>query len=639
MIQRNFWLEVFLIGFFYSSLLPITGPRFIHFLLGPTLFHAVYFGFLFLTVGLIGAWLLKGAGITVLSGVLSGAVGLHFSLWLYGYSYLASSFETYTVVVALLGGAVLSGVVFSVLLYRGSRWVPVCLLVFAIGFRVLTVYVPGPFVGRVVTMPDKEPFGELVSDLFYPSAAPLEEHISRYPFLVGRPDLGKKLFVIVIDAFREDFFGASLSGVDLTPNLSRLGEEHFYFSNYRVQAPRSKASVASFFTGKYPRNHGTYDFGPVQGMKGEKLPGPFEVSEEDYVGHALPSKFHTLAERLNEGGFHNTGVVTIGHILNRYNYGQGFHHYENAPWPGVKQDLYVVRRMLFGLLRNNSSDAFYYLHFAGAHFPYYQGKKNTRFWSQTPYFRNGEITFDDWELDSLEEMIQKPAKNNVRENFPEEVEFLEHLYGSSINYYDLFVVPKILESLKRLGVFENSMLMITSDHGENLFDSEQFYGHGHTLREHTINVPLLLKLPDSLDSGATSEQSRLKVNVESVDLTATILDVAGASREGIDGHSFLPHLTNKKQKNWNGFREAFAERLRYGAVREVAAVDRSCKYVYRYREGTGDFEIPCSEKTGDEMENLIFESLGYNDTINDTSAVYTGVPETESEKLEGLGYF
>jgi len=124
---------------------------------------------------------------------------------------------------------------------------------------------------------------------------------------------------------------------------------------------------------------------------------------------------------------------------------------------------------------------------------------------------------------------------------PLEHENMTALYDVEIRTVDRYLIGPLVEDLKRLGLYENALIILTADHGEEFFDHGA-WEHGHTLYNELIRVPLVIKLPRSREAGR-----RVREDVGLVDLVPTILAEAGvaAPPSGFDGTSLCPLLNGE----------------------------------------------------------------------------------------------
>jgi arylsulfatase A-like enzyme len=95
---------------------------------------------------------------------------------------------------------------------------------------------------------------------------------------------------------------------------------------------------------------------------------------------------------------------------------------------------------------------------------------------------------------------------------------------------------KLLQSLREKGLYENSLIVILSDHGESLYE-HRFFGHGSVVYEETAHVPLVVKFP-----AAMNLKGRVRTVVELADVFPTVLDIFG-QRLPLDGKSLLDAAT------------------------------------------------------------------------------------------------
>jgi arylsulfatase A-like enzyme len=117
---------------------------------------------------------------------------------------------------------------------------------------------------------------------------------------------------------------------------------------------------------------------------------------------------------------------------------------------------------------------------------------------------------------------------------PADIERLRAIYDSAISYHDQ-QVGRVVAQLKSWGIWDQTMLVITADHGEELFEDRRC-GHGGSLRDSLVRVPLLVHDPARFPAGAVIEEG-----AEGVDLLPTFLDALGAPAvAAVQGESLVP---------------------------------------------------------------------------------------------------
>jgi hypothetical protein len=113
------------------------------------------------------------------------------------------------------------------------------------------------------------------------------------------------------------------------------------------------------------------------------------------------------------------------------------------------------------------------------------------------------------------------------------------LYDTELAYND-HEIGRLVAALKRLGLYDRTLIAVTADHGEE-FGEHGFTRHGHTLYESLLHVPLVLKLPRSEARG-----TRIDALTSSLDIAPTLLDVAGVpAPAGFEGMSLKPALQGR----------------------------------------------------------------------------------------------
>ncbi|MFB6345652.1 MAG: sulfatase-like hydrolase/transferase [bacterium] len=622
------------LGALYSLLMVPFSPFLIHFLAPISLLHTIYFVLVFLGVGYLLHYLPRWPYVRF-DFLVALACGVHLAGWFYGWSILRElGFYLSTLLPFVLSyGAVFLGAV----LYRflGSKLQSVSvderiligvLVVFIAGLKVGITGYWYSTEGLIRESRDSDRLRTLNPSQAqawpYPFSVPIQDGIERYGFVLGDFTSGDTVFFLVLDALRSDYLGKVMYDMPVTPNINQFSKKGVRVPNYYVQSSWTKPSTASLFTGRYLRDHGVMTGGRVR--------------EDEFKGHVLPSEFRTLAERLERRGYRNFGSVMTSHIGSRYRFNQGFEIWL-SPGDGYQGDLSSVNRALFWLLREEPSKRFVYLHLKGPHHPYSKAYLNHPFLSFTPYYSRGNV-YPAGRFAFRSTSLARKIKQGEIDLTPEEVRYLRTLYASQLNLYDRRVVGPFLRSLRELGLSSGSLITIMGDHGEELYDHGS-YAHGANLYETTINPGFVIKFPDDHKVPGRLASSTL----ESIDLTATVLDYAGADQGDMSGNSFYRSVSD------TSFNYALAEKGDEGWITQAAIVNHPFKLIYDYGKRSNELynlrsdpvesnNLSNSEERAADLRKMLFRQLGADSRPRRSSVPLRDITGAEKQNLRGLGY-
>jgi len=382
----------------------------------------------------------------------------------------------------------------------------------------------------------------------------------------GSPNV---LFVVV-DALRADrlgCYGYDFRDPPVSPNVDALADEGVVFETSWAQAPFTWTSFGSFLTGKYPREHGLIKMWPDQ-----KLDAQQNV---------------TLAQALNDAGY-ATGAFLTGTLSNDTGLLHGFDTYfetivgheavnRHSKWSVVRSRMLIwilynkVRQALDprlvnteakGWIREHADRPFFALvHYYSTHTPYDPPPPYDR--QDSPdydgYFHPFRQKHGQWIMRQQQEGVCEhdglPLWTCDHFDPVVDVDHVNALYDGGVRFADE-MFGDLLALLEELGVADDTLVIFTSDHGEELFD--------HGLWEHdwmfetNLQIPIVMRLPGKAHAGA-----RVSWPVESRDLPATVLDVAGLS--GLPGRSLVPDAAGVDPGPDE--RHVFAENVRYVSMR------------------------------------------------------------------------
>lgn len=416
------------------------------------------------------------------------------------------------------------------------------------------------------------------------------------------------ILLITTDQQRYDTIGAMGYDFMETPNLDRLAVEGCRYPNAYSSNPVCMAARHNIITGLPARYHGFDDnyFEDNPRVIPHEIPTfPQLLSDAGYDTIAV-GKMHFQPCRRHNGFTKMELMEEIPRFLQDDEYTQ----YLKENGFGQIQSIHGVRHLLYMLpQRSLVSEEHHGSSWVAQRSIHYikenAGKRPFFLWSSFiaphPPFdvpENWADLYKGRELPPVKR-TKTPISELARENqciadYPGEdcLRRARELYYASISFVD-YNIGKIIQQLKDMGEYDNTLILFTSDHGEMLGDCgtyQKFLPYDSAAR-----IPFLVRYPEKTEAGQVDERF-----VDLNDILPTVLDAAGVSYpnpERLPGESVL-----KKQGVKN--RELQYVEYGHGSRRWVSLRNR--KYKYNYYYGGGKEELFDMEKDADETTNLLY---------------------------------
>ncbi len=365
----------------------------------------------------------------------------------------------------------------------------------------------------------------------------------------GRPNI----LLISVDTLRADHLGAYGYPRPTSPFLDSLAASGVRFDNAFAQASWTLPSHMSLLTSTYPQTHGV-------------------ETEERSLGATIP----TLAEVLHAGGYETTAFVSWIFLKAAYGFGRGFERFEELLPPAgqvdsstrhsIKAEAFAEEVAHWARQREAkpSRPYFLFLHLFDPHMSYQPPLALAR------RFAPGLETLEGGSYGYLWRYVRGVHPRGPRISAAE-LEVARALYDGEIRYVD-DALARLFDVLEGEGLLENTMIVFTSDHGEELDDHGSMEGHQWTLYDEVLQVPLLIVFPDGAHRGRTVPQV-----VQSIDVAPTLLEVAGLDAPAaFEGRSLLPLLAPGGDPDWRGF--AFSQIRRFNLKASLRTAEHKLIY-------------------------------------------------------------
>ncbi len=358
------------------------------------------------------------------------------------------------------------------------------------------------------------------------------------------------VLLVSIDMLRADHVSAYGYERRTTPTLEALAADGVRFERHISSAPWTLPAHAALFTSLPDSVHGC-----VEGS-----------------GNALAPEVTTLAERFRDAGYRTAGFYAGPYLHEAFGLGQGFEEYaycvpdaadlftaeQVAAWAG---DPAAHRRSHHGVtnpdvfkassawLEQHADEPFFlFVHLWDAHFDFVPPPSFAK--------RFADSAYDGW-VDGREFFFDPRIRADMD---PRDLNQLLALYDGEIMWCDAHV-KLLLERLEALGVAEDTVVLVTSDHGTEFFDHGQ-KGHRRTLYDEALRVPLIVRAPGLLPAGQVVQGV-----TRTVDIGPTLLELCGLDRvAGLEGQSLVAAAQGQPARLRPALSELLADRSRLLSV-------------------------------------------------------------------------
>lgn len=391
------------------------------------------------------------------------------------------------------------------------------------------------------------------------------------------------IVLISLDTCRPDYLSCYGKRKHTTPNIDALAEHATLFTSAISPVPLTLPAHSSMLTGTVPPYHGVHD----------------------NLFYLLAERNVTLAERLKEHDYTTGGVIGAFILDAQFGISQGFDTYDDE-LSGELTFLhdYAERRgeevtqIAVDWLDEHESERFFlFLHYYDPHDPY-------------------------------------------RPPYPHDVAFADDPYAGEINYTDK-CVGEVIDRLKALDLYDDSLVIIAGDHGES-FGEHGEVKHGYFVYHTTTHVPLLIKLPHQ------TQARRVAQKVSLIDIVPTILSLLQLPiPDELQGHDLMPLLRGQGSAGGKQ-RFVYSESLlptRYGCNSLFAIETQHWKYIQTTQPELYDLQADPGEevnlfaehtKRAQDYRDELAELLDRTVRAGDDGKVE--LDQASRKRLEQLGY-
>ncbi|MFC2168636.1 sulfatase [Acidobacteriota bacterium] len=383
------------------------------------------------------------------------------------------------------------------------------------------------------------------------------------------------VFIYLIDTLRADHLSCYGYEKNTTPFIDKFSKDGILFRNFFANASWTKPSVGSILTGLYPHKHRA------------------ETEEEK-----LSSDVNTISEILKLNGFYTIYLTSNANISEEFNFNQGNDYYElSSVWENSSETLNSV---FFSFIEQNSAileePIFAYIHTIDPHDPYIP---------QEPFLKFLRKDIEKKDLAYGDDILRKSTYEGLSE---EDLEFIISQYDCEI-YQNDFHFNKFIEFLKEKKLYDNSIIILVSDHGEQFCEHGRLF-HGSSIYNKEIHIPLIIKFPHNEFSGTQSD-----IFLNQVDLMPTLLNYLEYDIPSqIDGMDILSLLKKKNVKRSIFIKEKKDD---YNFIGFITNTDKM-KYIAECKENylskVISYETYDLEKDFFENNNLLLDSTPFQIT-------------------------
>jgi arylsulfatase A-like enzyme len=279
------------------------------------------------------------------------------------------------------------------------------------------------------------------------------------------PSAPRSLLLIVFDTLRADRMSLYGHSLETTPYLVQHSQDFLRFAEVAAPAPWTVPSHASMLTGLWPAEH-----------------------RAQWGSMRLDERFETLTETLASRGFCTIGLTANPLVGPDTGFDQGFDSFEVVKGPRSKRTNAILEKLVTAIREARVRDCrlFVYLNLMDAHIPYNAKPFGAQF--DAPDSGPVRTASVKWQISAGTRPLSAAEKR-------------QHAaaYDAAVRYLD-DVVPRVLWTFREAGLLDDTLVVLTSDHGDGL-GLHQEMGHSISVWEEQLHVPLLVRFPDGRRGG------------------------------------------------------------------------------------------------------------------------------------------
>lgn len=421
------------------------------------------------------------------------------------------------------------------------------------------------------------------------------------------------VILLTVDALRADRLSGYGYERQTSPKLDSLMSDNLWFDNAFSASSHTAEAVPAILTGRYPD----------------------EAIDKKY---RLDSR--SLPQYLQEGGYATGGFHSNPYVSRAYGYRAGFDKFDDDLYLGQHKLLALFQRLL-DIIRNKhyaraeeinersldwidslDGDSFFlWNHYMDVHGPY-----------QPP--ANYQKQFHGTAVENRDlHRLYKRSVSEPDDVTEEEHRILTNLYDGEIRYLD-DQLSGFLDALAHRGLLEDSLVIITADHGDG-FNEQGYYAHPRTLDDELLHVPLIVL-------GLAEQPARISAPTSTLDIVPTVLAALGEEHPDLPGTP-LQHIARTPSE--------YNDRRVYSQVRGDEEKDNGNRRRFRLQDGTNALTVErnietselISEPTSDHPDNTegLLEHSKQRIVRHANSAESEEEVDTDGDierRLEALGY-
>lgn len=319
------------------------------------------------------------------------------------------------------------------------------------------------------------------------------------------------VILVSIDTLRADHLGCYEYPRDTTPNIDSFRKEAVLFRSTIAQAPSTTVSHGAMLTSLIPSFHGAF------------------MTRRSPISSSVP----TMAEILHQHGYRTASFNGGAQLRKDFGFDRGFDIYESFQGaPTLDRFSDRVREGIDWIQQAGDRKFFLFLHSYDVHHPYAPDHNHLDYFAKD-YAGALEVPISP---DTLTRINSKKLEVSRRD-----LQFIVDTYDAEIRGMDV-AFGTLIEFLRSSKLLDRTIIVFTSDHGEEFGEHGSWGWHATTLFDELLRVPLLIKFPNQRHGGAT-----INDQVRSIDILPTVLETLNMERfPHFQGVSLVPLLRGEK---------------------------------------------------------------------------------------------